>query len=105
MADTNKISLIATLFTSQTPPRRLSTGNNPFETDFMFALFIQQQEGGQTKDSNVTKANAPPPIPRPDPDDPEVGHFCAPFCPGFCEANFCIFHAPIKGSIAQNGQK
>ena len=24
--------------------------------------------------------------------DPTVGHFCAPFCPGFCEANLCIFH-------------
>ena len=23
-----------------------------------------------------------------------VGHFCAPFSPGFCEANFCIFHNP-----------
>ena len=21
-----------------------------------------------------------------------VGHFCAPFCPGFCQANQCIFH-------------
>ena len=28
-------------------------------------------------------------------EDPDgVGHFCAPFSPGFCEANFCIFHNP-----------
>ena len=53
-----------------------------------------------------TGSGTGPPIPKPDPNDPEIGHFCAPFCPGFCEANFCIFHAPPRrGSIQQNGEK
>jgi hypothetical protein len=48
VSDGGKISLIATLFSSHTPPRRKSTDhgdadNRSIETDFMFALFIQQQ--------------------------------------------------------------
>ena len=27
--------------------------------------------------------------------DPEVGHFCMPELPGFCEANLCIFHSSM----------
>ena len=54
----------------------------------MFALFLQKQEeeaetsrgvGGQGAGRQRTR-------------DPDVGHFCAPNTPGFCEANFCIFH-------------
>ena len=29
-------------------------------------------------------------------EDRNFGHFCAPWVPGFCEANFCIFHNPIE---------
>ena len=25
-----------------------------------------------------------------------VGHFCAPWVPGFCEQHFCIFHNPLS---------
>lgn len=41
-----------------------------------------------------------PPVPRPDPNDPEAGHFCAPWCEGFCEANFCVLHS---GNANANG--
>ena len=39
---------------------------------------------------------APPalPPPRRSSVELEIGHFCYPDLPGFCEANFCIFHAP-----------
>ena len=36
---------------------------------------------------------APPPLRRSSM-ELEIGHFCYPDLPGFCEANFCIFHAP-----------
>ena len=86
------------------------------ENDFMFALFIQEKEQAASSAPNpdphspVVPAAAvavtvrhvsgvPAPVPVPDPTDPDVGHFCAPFCPGFCEANFCIFHAPAAEGV------
>ena len=54
----------------------------------MFALFLQKQEeavehrGGATGGGRQQRPGR----------DPDVGHFCAPNTPGFCEANFCIFH-------------
>ena len=53
------------------------------EQDFMFALFLQKQEDEVNTSGNRTRQR---------PRDPDVGHFCAPNTPGFCEANFCIFH-------------
>ena len=46
--------------------------------------------------SMVTAAPRRPPPPRKSSvhHDEEIGHFCYPDLPGFCEANFCIFHAP-----------
>jgi len=70
----------------------------------MFALFIQKQEDdNETKDKNKT-GRRPVPPPRPDPNDPDVGHFCAPFLPGFCEANFCIFHSKKLGPIVPDDE-
>jgi hypothetical protein len=113
-----QVSFIAALFS--TDKRRgssggstdamASSGHNPagLSDDFMFALFIAQQPD----DSALTNDDAPsrgdsrrPPPPPPDPNDLEVGHFCAPFAPGFCAANFCIFHNPIIGSDAAAGQE
>ena len=45
-SESNKVSLIATLFaTSAASPtsQRRKSANDTIETDFMFALFIQQQ--------------------------------------------------------------
>ena len=36
-------------------------------------------------------------------EDRNFGHFCAPWVPGFCEANFCIFHNPIEDSSRSEG--
>ena len=30
--------------------------------------------------------------------DTFIGHFCAPWVPGFCEQHFCIFHNPLSDS-------
>jgi len=49
----------------------------------MFALFLQKQEE-EVEHSGGGRQQRPR--------DPDVGHFCAPNTPGFCEANFCIFH-------------
>ena len=45
---------------------------------------------------SAASAPAPPPLRRSSftEDEQEIGHFCYPDLPGFCEANFCIFHAP-----------
>ena len=91
------VSLITALFPNAAVSPRLQE-QNQVESDFMFALFIQEQENVASNSPNPGR----PSPPRPDPDDPDVGHFCAPFSDGFCEANFCIFHnpapsAPIEG--------
>jgi len=49
----------------------------------MFAVFLQKQEQDTTNSSGTAE---------PDGLENEFGHFCAPLCPGFCEANQCIFH-------------
>ena len=50
----------------------------------MFALFLQKQEEEVEHRGGGGRQQRPR--------DPDVGHFCAPNTPGFCEANFCIFH-------------
>ena len=133
------VSLLTALF-----PNAVAMGRHPdseqIESDYVFALFIQEQEQATSNDGNpalkseklagrrrgsapsappMPSAPPPPPLsmatapvaPAPsksatatketDDDDPDaVGHFCAPFCPGFCEANFCVFHAPKDGQKA-----
>ena len=79
-----QMGFIAMLFAGPNLPRevREETGGQ-LEKDFMFALFIQKQEEAASMSGNPgSRAER----------DPSVGHFCAPFCPGFCEANLCIFH-------------
>ena len=86
-----------------------------FDFNFLYETKLQQagsnganEPSAGTKEVQRVGSNPPPPIPRPDPNDPEVGHFCAPFCPGFCEANFCIFHCPPSSmgqKVVDNGEK
>ena len=54
----------------------------------MFALFLQKQE----EEAETSGGVGGPAGGRQRTRDPDVGHFCAPNTPGFCEANFCIFH-------------
>ena len=54
--------------------------------DFLLALFIAQQDPGLTESKPDQNHKS----------DPDFGHFCAPWVPGFCKANFCIFHHPIN---------
>ena len=94
------VSLIAALF-----PNSVATVRNnqdQMESDFMFALFIQEQEQTVSNAPNPRPSAPPPP---PDPNDPDVGHFCAPFCQGFCEANFCIFHNPATTAAALDSEQ
>ena len=133
------VSLITALFPNAGTSVR--SHQDQMESDFMFALFIQEQEQASCKSPNkppstpntlepttptgsvsnslvtlpMTNNEINPPNPaqmmpatrqhggsriRPislpappsNQEDEEVGHFCAPFCPGFCEANHCIFH-------------
>jgi hypothetical protein len=117
------VSLLTALFPNAVARGGGVGGGDPdaeqVESDFVFALFIQEQEQATSNAPNVmppdrssrrrhSTAIAPPPPVAPDPpplrsnnmaatdeEDPnEIGHFCAPFCPGFCEANFCVLHTP-----------
>jgi len=78
------------------------------ESDLVFALFIQEREQMASSQRPPTSgrrssrrprshslSGLPRAPPTPDPNDPDVGHFCAPHVPGFCQANFCIFHHPV----------
>ena len=78
------MGFIAMLFAGPNLPREVREENSrQLEKDFMFALFIQKQEEAASMSGNPGSRGER---------DPTVGHFCAPFCPGFCEANLCIFH-------------
>ena len=78
------MGFIAMLFAGPNLPREVREENSrQLEKDFMFALFIQKQEEATSMSGNPGSRGER---------DPTVGHFCAPFCPGFCEANLCIFH-------------
>ena len=77
------VGFVAMLFAGTNLPREAREESHQLEKDFMFALFIQKQEEATSMDGNPRQAGER---------DPTVGHFCAPFCPGFCEANLCIFH-------------
>ena len=80
------VGFIAMLFSGGSLAR---PGNiEQIEQDFMFALFLQNKEdeardGSQSGQSKAIQWER----------DPDQGHFCAPDLPGFCEANFCIFHS------------
>ena len=78
------VGFIAMLFSGGSLAR---PGNieQQLEQDFMFALFLQNKED-EARDGNQSGQTRPE-------RDPDQGHFCAPDMPGFCEANFCIFHS------------
>ena len=82
-ASQEHVGFIAMLFAGTNLPREAREESHQLEKDFMFALFIQKQEEATSMEGNPRRAGER---------DPTVGHFCAPFCPGFCEANLCIFH-------------
>lgn len=65
-------------------------GKVQYEQEFI-ALFIAQKDAG-TRNASGNHRNQEVSI--------EIGHFCAPFWPGFCEANFCILHSTQQ----HNGQ-
>ncbi|TRY74541.1 hypothetical protein TCAL_16822 [Tigriopus californicus] len=96
------INILTALFPNATVIQRNNPpdNGNQFETDFMFALFIQEKEQTPANEPNRGRRSSDPSASRPssrDPrNDPEVGHFCAPWVPGFCEANFCIFHCSTR---------
>ena len=56
------------------------------------ALFIAQQDPVL----NQSRPELHQTKPEEKEEDKNFGHFCAPWVPGFCEANFCIFHNPIE---------
>ena len=83
------VGIIAMLFSGAGVPVVARPGpgaRGQVEQDFMFALFLQKQEQAEAEQGAA----------RSRPRDPDVGHFCAPNTPGFCEANFCIFHSNEK---------
>ena len=83
------VGIIAMLFSGAGVPVMARPGpgaRGQVEQDFMFALFLQKQEQAEAEQGAA----------RSRPRDPDVGHFCAPNTPGFCEANFCIFHSNEK---------
>ncbi len=65
------------------------------ESDFLFALFIQEKEHISAHPQRTDRTHNPAPKP---PDGPEEGHFCAPFLDGFCEAHFCVIHHPMTSN-------
>lgn len=103
------INILTALFPKATVIQRnhnAPANGNQFETDFMFALFIQEKEQTPANEPNRVRRSSDPSASRPgsrDPrNDPEVGHFCAPWVPGFCEANFCIFHCSTRPRSKEN---
>ena len=98
------MSFIAALF-SKDPQEGAQALENPrqtFSEDFLFALFIAQEETkGIVNDAPSRKVspNKPDKAKQSKEDDEEqqllAGHFCAPFVDGFCQANFCVLHNPV----------
>ena len=80
--DGQNVGIIAMLFSGPVVTSR-PCHMDQAEQDFMLALFLQKQEDENNNRSGNSRRR---------PLDPDVGHFCAPNTPGFCEANFCIFH-------------
>ena len=118
MVSPKQVSFIAALFKSaNNDPNNIgenlaikegTTGESMLETqkdskqdDFLFALFIAQEPDPQllsnesgSSSCNQLSNNTSKVAEETEKEESDVGHFCAPFSPGFCEANFCIFHNP-----------
>ena len=96
------MSFIAALF-SKDPQEGAQALENPrqtFSEDFLFALFIAQEETkGIVNDAPSRKVSLNKQDKEQRRDDEQqlamaAGHFCAPFVDGFCQANHCILHNP-----------
>ena len=105
------MSFIAALF-SKDPQEGAQALENPrqtFSEDFLFALFIAQEEtkgivnDAPSRKVSLNKLDKERRDEQQDEDEEEqqqlLGHFCAPFVDGFCQANYCILHnpAPLLG--------
>ena len=66
----------------------LSDGSVLSEKFMVFGLHIEPMRESNAGDRPSTTAEGHNPFL-----DPEVGHFCMPDLPGFCEANLCVFHS------------
>ena len=102
------MSFIAALFSKDSPSDVKEPSEQPSE-DFLFALFIAQEdskgivnEGVPTKKDEGKVVPASLPVNKHPKDVRQagneeqqlLGHFCAPFVEGFCQANYCILHNP-----------
>ena len=94
------MSFIAALF-SKDPQEGAQALENPPSEDFLFALFIAQEETkGIVNDAPSRKVSLNKQDKESRRRDEEqqlamaAGHFCAPFVDGFCQANHCILHNP-----------
>ena len=96
------MSFIAALF-SKDPQEGAQALENPrqtFSEDFLFALFIAQEETkGIVNDAPSRKVSLNKQDKEQRRDEEQqlamaAGHFCAPFVDGFCQANHCIVHNP-----------
>ena len=96
------MSFIAALF-SKDPQEGAQALENPrqtFSEDFLFALFIAQEETkGIVNDAPSRKVSLNKQDKERRRDEEQqlamaAGHFCAPFVDGFCQANHCILHNP-----------
>ena len=100
-----QVSFIAALF-SKDSASDVKEASAPSE-DFLFALFIAQEdskgmvnEGAPAKDGRkvvpALPVNKHPKDVRQAGNEEQqlLGHFCAPFVEGFCQANYCILHNP-----------
>ena len=116
MVSPKQVSFIAALFKSASDDpdniggnSTINKGENVLETekeskqdDFLFALFIAQEpdpqlltnQSGSSPNKQLSSNTSKVETEETAKEESEVGHFCAPFSPGFCEANFCIFHNP-----------
>ena len=101
------MSFIAALF-SKDPQEGAQALENPrqtFSEDFLFALFIAQEEtkgivnDAPSRKVSLNKQDKESSRRDEQPDEEHqlamaAGHFCAPFVDGFCQANHCILHNP-----------
>jgi len=83
------------LFIAQEPdPQLLSNeaaGSSSAFSNNASSLLLTSNGGGQERENGERARSR---AAREIEEETAVGHFCAPFSPGFCEANFCIFHNP-----------
>ena len=97
------MSFIAALFSKDSASNDVKELAEPSE-DFLFALFIAQEESKElvneeaapTRDRRKVVLPTVNKHPKDEGNEEQqlLGHFCAPFVEGFCQANYCILHQP-----------